>query len=49
MSRNEQPSSKMTSEQLQSWLALRKKCHIHKSPRAYTRKEKHKGRNKDAE
>ncbi len=35
-------TSKMTHEQLEKWLALRKKCHVHKSKKDYTRKEKHK-------
>lgn len=35
-------TSKMTPEQLEKWIALRKKCHIHKSKKDYTRKEKHK-------
>lgn len=35
-------TSKMTPEQLEKWLALRKKCHVHKSEKDYTRKEKHK-------
>ena len=35
-------TSKMTPEQLEKWLALRKKCHVHKSKKDYTRKEKHK-------
>ena len=26
----------------EKWLALRKKCHVHKSKKDYTRKEKHK-------
>lgn len=41
------PKSKMTPEQLQAWMALRKKCHIHSSSREYTRKQKHKERNED--
>ena len=36
---------KMTAEQLQAWMALRKKCHIHSSSREYSRKQKHKERN----
>ena len=35
-------TSKMTPEQLEKWIALRKKCHVHKSKKDYTRKEKHK-------
>ena len=35
-------TSKMAPEQLEKWLALRKKCHVHKSKKDYTRKEKHK-------
>ena len=35
-------TSKMTPGQLEKWLALRKKCHVHKSKKDYTRKEKHK-------
>ena len=35
-------TSKMTPEQSEKWLALRKKCHVHKSKKDYTRKEKHK-------
>ena len=35
-------TSKMTPEQLEKWLALSKKCHVHKSKKDYTRKEKHK-------
>ena len=35
-------TSKMTSEQLEKWLALSKKCHVHKSKKDYTRKENHK-------
>ena len=33
---------KMTPEQLQAWIARRKKCGVHKSKKDYTRKEKHK-------
>ena len=35
-------TSKMSPEQLEKWLALRKKCHVHKSKKGYNRKEKHK-------
>ena len=40
--RSSPSTSKMTPAQLESWLALRKKCHVHKSKKEYTRKEKHK-------
>ena len=33
---------KMTPEQLQAWIAKRKKCATFKSKKDYTRKEKHK-------
>ncbi len=33
---------KMTPEELQAWIAKRKKCCVHKSKKDYTRKEKHK-------
>jgi len=33
---------KMTKEELELWLALRKKCTVHKSKKDYSRKEKHK-------
>ena len=33
---------KMTPEQLEKWLALSKKCHVHKSKKDYTRKENQK-------
>ena len=32
---------KMTPEQLQAWIAIRKKCATFKSKKDYTRKEKH--------
>ena len=32
---------KMTPEQLQAWIAKRKKCGAHKSKKDYRRKEKH--------
>ena len=32
---------KMTREQLQLWIAKRKKCGVHKSKKDYHRKEKH--------
>ena len=32
----------MTPEQLQVWIARRKKCGVHKSKKDYTRKEKQK-------
>ena len=35
-------TSKMTPEQLEKWLALCKKYHVHKSKKDYTRKEQHK-------
>ena len=39
---NYHPSDfKMTPEQLQSWIAKRKKCGAHKSKKDYHRKEKH--------
>ena len=35
---------KMKPEELQAWMAIRKKCHIHdnENKKAYTRKQKHK-------
>lgn len=39
--------NKMTPSQLQAWMALRKKCHVHSSLREYTRKQKHKEKNKN--
>lgn len=35
---------KMKPEELQAWIAIRKKCHIHdnENKKAYTRKQKHK-------
>ena len=35
---------KMTNEELQMWLALRKKCHTHdnENKKAYCRRQKHK-------
>lgn len=35
---------KMKSEELQAWMAIRKKCHTHdnENKKAYTRKQKHK-------
>lgn len=47
MDKSSKPKPKMTLEQLQAWMALRKKCHIHSSSRDYTRKQKHKERNED--
>ena len=35
-------SKKMTSTQLEGWIAVRKKCVSQKSKKSYTRKEKHK-------
>ena len=40
---NYHPSDfKVPAEQLQAWLAIRKKCATFKSKKDYTRKEKHK-------
>lgn len=47
MDKSKKNKTKMTSEQLQAWMALRKKCHIHFSSREYSRKQKHKERNED--
>lgn len=33
---------KMPPERLEQWMALRKKCHVHKEKTAYSRKKKHK-------
>ena len=35
---------KMNPEELQAWMAIRKKCHTHnnENKKAYTRKQKHK-------
>lgn len=35
---------KMKPEELQAWMAIRKKCHTHdnENKKAYTRKQKHK-------
>lgn len=41
--------NKMPPEQLEKWLALRKKCHVHKDKKAYNRKKKHKKKEKDLE
>ena len=41
--------NKMPPEQLEKWLALRKKCHIHKNEKAYNRKKKHKKKDKEVE
>lgn len=39
---NYRPSDfKMTPEQLQGWIAIRKKCATFKSKKDYSRKEKH--------
>jgi hypothetical protein len=39
---NYHPSDfKMTPEQLQAWIAIRKKCATFKSKKDYSRKEKH--------
>ena len=42
MNSNTNSPKKMTSSQLEGWLAIRKKCAPQKSKKAYTRKEKHK-------
>ena len=47
MDKSSKPKPKMTPDQLQAWVALRKKCHIHSSSREYSRKQKHKERNED--
>ena len=49
MDKSKNNKTKMTSEQLQAWMALRKKCHVHSSSREYSRKQKqkHKERNED--
>lgn len=47
MDKSKKNKTKMTPNQLQAWMALRKKCHIHSSSREYSRKQKHKERNED--
>lgn len=47
MDKSKKSKSKMTPDQLQAWMALRKKCHVHPSSREYSRKQKHKERNED--
>ena len=47
MDKSKKNKTKMTSEQLQAWMALRKKCHIHSSSHEYRRKQKLKERNED--
>ena len=42
MNSNTNSPKKMTTSQLEGWLAIRKKCAPQKSKKAYTRKEKHK-------
>jgi hypothetical protein len=38
---------KMSPEELQAWIARRKKCGAHKCKKDYTRKEKHKNAKSD--
>ena len=47
MDKSKKNKNKMTSEQLQAWIALRQECDIHSSTREYSRKQKHKERNED--
>ena len=42
MNSNTNSPKKKTPSQLEGWLAIRKKCALQKSKKAYARKEKHK-------